>query len=284
MDSETLRFLSELEAGRQALDIAGAVLLLAVGWIAAGWVKRAVRRALDRVERLDPTLAPLIAGSARYAILIFVVVAVVAQLGIQTTSILAALGAAGLAIGLAFAGHAVECRRRGHPAGAAAVQGGRLYRRRGPDRHGRRDRPVHHQDARLRRHLPRGAEQPDLEPLDFQLRAPGDPPTRRVALTVGIGHGDDMDAALATLRELMGGDGRVLTEPASNVRVTDLGDSAVILTPQCWATTGDHRRLLGPAPRPDQGKQAGAGPRRHFNSLPTDRHPPIPRRRGGGRG
>lgn len=104
MDSETLRFLSELEAGRQALDIAGAVLLLAVGWIAAGWVKRAVRRALDRVERLDPTLAPLIAGSARYAILIFVVVAVVAQLGIQTTSILAALGAAGLAIGLALRG------------------------------------------------------------------------------------------------------------------------------------------------------------------------------------
>src|SRR5690606_27681857 len=60
--------------------------------------------AADRSGRVDSTLRPVLGTVARYAILIIVGVAALGQLGVQTASILAALGAAGLAIGLALQG------------------------------------------------------------------------------------------------------------------------------------------------------------------------------------
>ncbi len=87
-----------------ALNLLVAILILAIGWVAAGWVQRLLRRALARVERLDATLRLLLASVARYAVLAFAVLAASAQLGIQTASLLALVGAAGLAIGLALQG------------------------------------------------------------------------------------------------------------------------------------------------------------------------------------
>ena len=84
--------------------IAGAVAIFVFGYIAAGYFGRGVVRLADRTGRLDPTLKPVIRSVVRYAIIIIVVVAALAQLGVQTASILAALGAAGLAIGLALQG------------------------------------------------------------------------------------------------------------------------------------------------------------------------------------
>jgi len=86
------------------IDIVGAIVILIVGWIVAGWGERWVRRAADRSGRVDATLKPLFGSIVRYAILIFAIVAVLAQFGVQTTSIIAVLGAAGLAIGLALQG------------------------------------------------------------------------------------------------------------------------------------------------------------------------------------
>jgi len=86
------------------IDIVGAIVILIVGWIAAGWGERWVRRAADRSGRVDATLKPLFGSIVRYAILIFAIVAVLAQFGVQTTSIIAVLGVAGLAIGLALQG------------------------------------------------------------------------------------------------------------------------------------------------------------------------------------
>ena len=81
----------------------GGLALLFVGRIAAKWVRRIVRRMLERL-RLDATLIPFLASVAYYLVLIMVVVAVMAQVGIQTASLLAVIGAAGLAIGLAMRG------------------------------------------------------------------------------------------------------------------------------------------------------------------------------------
>ncbi len=78
--------------------------VLVFGYLAAGWGGRAIGRGLERTGRLDPTLLPVLAAAIRYGILIFVFVAALSQLGVQTTSVLAALGAAGLAIGLALQG------------------------------------------------------------------------------------------------------------------------------------------------------------------------------------
>ena len=70
----------------------------------AGWVRSAVNRALGKVPNMDNTLRPFLANMVRWVILAFVIVAVLNQFGVETTSMIAVLGAAGLAIGLALQG------------------------------------------------------------------------------------------------------------------------------------------------------------------------------------
>ena len=78
------------------LDVLGAVAILIAGVIVAGWARRSVLRMLNRAPRVDETLKPVIASVVRYGILVFVLIAVLAQFGVQTTSIIAPLAAAGL--------------------------------------------------------------------------------------------------------------------------------------------------------------------------------------------
>src|SRR5205085_1299141 len=98
-----------LVAELQLLVVSGSVklvvgiIILAVGWTLATWAKRGLEAGLARLP-LDLTLKPLIASLARYAILILTLLLVVQQFGVQTTSLIAVLGAAGLAIGLALQG------------------------------------------------------------------------------------------------------------------------------------------------------------------------------------
>jgi small conductance mechanosensitive channel len=92
--------------GGVAVNLVVAGITLAVTFWAAGWVARFMRRTLNRVHRSapDPTLESFSASLARYAVIAVGLVAVLQQLGVQTTSILAVLGAASLAIGLALQG------------------------------------------------------------------------------------------------------------------------------------------------------------------------------------
>jgi len=80
------------------------LVLLVVGFPVAGWVARNVRTVLARMGHVDPTVQPIIGAIARYTILFFVFVAALSAIGIQTASLFAVLGAAGLAIGLALQG------------------------------------------------------------------------------------------------------------------------------------------------------------------------------------
>jgi small conductance mechanosensitive channel len=87
-----------------AVNVLIAVLILVAGWILAGWVGRWVRELVGHSHYIDATLKPLVASFIRYIILALTVVAVLGQFGVQTTSLIALLGAAGLAIGLAIQG------------------------------------------------------------------------------------------------------------------------------------------------------------------------------------
>ncbi len=78
------------------------VVLLA-GWIVAGWAQRIVRRGLMRTQ-FDVTLTKFLSGLTRWGILILVFIALLGYLGVATASFAAVIGAAGLAIGLAFQG------------------------------------------------------------------------------------------------------------------------------------------------------------------------------------
>ncbi len=81
-----------------------AVLVLVAGSIIGKWVARTVAVALARSGAIDETARPAFAAAARYAVLLVAIVAALSQIGVQTASLIAALGAAGLAIGLALQG------------------------------------------------------------------------------------------------------------------------------------------------------------------------------------
>jgi small conductance mechanosensitive channel len=113
MDSKATEFIVATRAAltqagnllvQYAFSIVGAILLLTLGWIAARLLHRWVLTGLSNIQHFDLTLARFFANFLRYAVLIMVLVAALGQFGVQTASILAVLGAAGLAIGLALQG------------------------------------------------------------------------------------------------------------------------------------------------------------------------------------
>ncbi len=94
-------------AGDLAVNLVVAVIILTVTWWAAGWASRLVRRLIARVHGAGPpdvTLQSFAGSLARYLVIVVGLIAVLQQLGVQTTSILAVLGAASLAVGLALQG------------------------------------------------------------------------------------------------------------------------------------------------------------------------------------
>jgi small conductance mechanosensitive channel len=101
----------------------GAVAVLVIGRWVAGTLRKATVKGLER-GKVDPALVPFLSGMVYYVLLTIVVVAVLNLFGIQTTSIIAVLGAAGLAVGLAlqgtpsnFAAGTIPARHRYHQAG-----------------------------------------------------------------------------------------------------------------------------------------------------------------------
>jgi small conductance mechanosensitive channel len=87
-----------------SFSILGAIVLFALGWFIARLLHRWALAGMMRIKHFDVTLAHFLANIIRYALLVLVLVTVLGQFGVQTASIIAALGAAGLAIGLALQG------------------------------------------------------------------------------------------------------------------------------------------------------------------------------------
>src|SRR6185312_12460510 len=85
-------------------SVIGAILLIVVGYLVAGLVERGVKAALGQVHGFDATLRHFFSQMARYLVLTLMLVMVLGQFGVQTASIIAAIGAIGLAIGLALQG------------------------------------------------------------------------------------------------------------------------------------------------------------------------------------
>ena len=84
------------------INVVGALVIIVVGFMAAGWVRRALDRALSRSGKMDATLVRFFGSLVRYAIIAFVIIAALQRFGVEATSLVAVFGAAGLAIGLAL--------------------------------------------------------------------------------------------------------------------------------------------------------------------------------------
>src|SRR5690606_6808323 len=87
-----------------SFSVLGAIILIIAGFIVAGALQRWTYRGLGRFPSFDETLRRFLSKIVRYGVLVLVGVTVLAQFGVQTASIIAALGAVGLAVGLALQG------------------------------------------------------------------------------------------------------------------------------------------------------------------------------------
>ncbi|HER25474.1 MAG TPA: mechanosensitive ion channel [Rhodospirillales bacterium] len=238
MDEKTLKLAEQLmDIGLvYALDILGAVAILIVGWIVAGWAGRLTKRTIHNIPKVDNTVGPIAAGFARYAVLAFVMVAVLAQFGIETTSILAVFGAAGLAIGLAL---------QGTLSNIAAGMMLLLLRPFSVNEYIDADgisgtvEEIGLFTTRLTMSDGLAITAPNSSLWGSTIINYSRNPRRRISLTIGIAYSDDVNAAMAELLALMEADKRVLGDPAPAIFVADLADSSVNMTLMCWTASGD---------------------------------------------
>ncbi len=212
------------------LEIAAALAILVLGWWLAGRVQKLILRTLNRLPRMDTTLKPFISSVARYAIIAITLVAVLARLGIQTTSIIAVLGAAGLAIGLALQGTLQNIAAgimllllRPFKVGDYIDAGGIAGT---VDEIGLFTTDMTTYDG-VYRSVP-NASLWNTSILNYSRL-----PTRRMDIPVGIAYEDDVEKAMTLLLDHLKQDNRVLSEPAPQVLVTGLGESSVDLSLRC---------------------------------------------------
>ncbi|MCZ6605239.1 MAG: mechanosensitive ion channel [Alphaproteobacteria bacterium] len=226
------------EIGSTYVIVAGeAVILLILGWIAARWIAWAVRRALTGRRHIDQMLVGFFASAIRYGVLAFVIIAVLARLGIQTASLIAVLGAVGLAIGFALrdtlahvAAGILLLTIRPFGIGDYVEVGGIA---------GKID------EIRLFSTAMNTSDNvhiivPNSQLWGDAIRNYNTNSTRRIDITVGIGYGDAIGEAIAAAQAVVAGDSRVLQTPAPDFLVTGLGDSAVDLLVRVWCKREDN--------------------------------------------
>jgi small conductance mechanosensitive channel len=216
--------------------LAAALAIFVIGYIAARLAGDWAHRIIVHASRVDSTLAPIVSTTVRYGILIFVVVSALAQIGVATTSVLAVLGAAGLAIGLALQGTLSNI--------AAGIM--LLWLR--PFKAG--DFIETASAAGTVREIGLFATQIDTydgiyrfvpnaslwnQPLSNFTRNP----SRMTDIVIGIGYGSDANKAREVLLDLARSDPRVRSTPEPLVYVDNLGDSAVVLRYRVWIGTAD---------------------------------------------
>ncbi len=234
----TLATLTNLmvEWGLQAI---GALVVLFIGRIAAKWVRKLVRRMLERVG-VEATLVPFLTSLAYYVVLVMVVVSVLGSFGIRTVSLLAVLGAAGLAIGLALQGTLSNLAAGvmllvfrpfrpgdyvdgGGTAGSVASIGLFYTTLNTPD-----NVCIIAPNSRIHGGMIK----------NYSANA-----TRRIDFVLGVSYDDDIGVAIKTINQILKSDERILKDPEPVVAVNELGGSAINIVVRPWCKKEDYTAL-----------------------------------------
>lgn len=218
------------------LNILGAIVILVVGWLIAGWVSKRIRGICEKSDRMDQTLTPLITKIVRILILFATFIAVLSKFGFETTSLVALLGAAGLTIGLAMQGTLSNVAAgvmllsfRPFEVGNFVSLGGTVGI---VDEIGLFVTKMHTLDN-VFLILPNSRIW-GAEILNYSRNE-----TRRVDMVFGISYKDDIDKAFRIIREALDAESRVLKEPEPLIAVGKLGDSSVDILVRPWTKTPD---------------------------------------------
>lgn len=221
------------------LRVVGAVAVLIIGRMVAGLLRRMVRRALESREA-DVTLVPFVSNLVYYLALAFVLIAVLSLFGVQTASLVALLGAAGLAVGLALQG------TLSHFASGIMLLIFRPFRVGDYVAVGDTKGTVEELgifSTTLRSPDNIKITVPNSEIYGSSIHNYDGYPTRRVDILIGVSYDDDIEAAREIIRRVVEGDQRVLADPPLQTVVTDLADSSVNLSVRPWCRTDDYWTL-----------------------------------------
>ncbi|GGE41515.1 hypothetical protein GCM10007421_14490 [Halopseudomonas oceani] len=216
--------------------LALALLTLLIGWWLIGRLMKAMNGVMTK-RNLEPTLHGFIGSMVSVALKVLLLISVAGMVGIETTSFIAVLGAAGLAVGLAlqgslanFAGGALILFLRPFRAGeyieaqgvAGTVDSIQIFNTvlKTPD-----NKTVI---------VPNGSLS-NGNIINYSRQA-----TRRVDLNIGIDYSDDLKQAKDILMGLAQGDSRVLKDPEPVVWLVSLGDNSVNLSLRMWTKTEDY--------------------------------------------
>lgn len=227
------------EMTSQLLDYAIGLLTglgtLIIGFFISSRLGRATRRLVDSTQRISNTLAPVAGSTVRYAGIVLTLVIALGQIGVETTSLIAVLGAAGLAIGLALQGTLANVAAgvmllllRPFEAGdwieAAGISG--------------IAREIGLFTTRIDTFDNVSISVPNSTIWSSTVINHARHKNRRLDLDIGIGYGSDLDAAEKALLSLCD-DPRIHAEPAPVFLVTGYGDSAINVRLRLWADYDD---------------------------------------------
>ena len=218
------------------LKIIAAIAIFIIGKIIAKMIKSGVAKAMTR-SKSDPILISFTTNILYAGLLAFVVIAALGQLGIQTTSFIAILGAAGLAIGLALQGSLSNFAsgvlmiifrpfKQGdfiEGAGVAGVV-----------------EEVHIFNTVMRTGDNKTIIIPNGSLMNGNIVNYSTKPTRRLDFVFGIGYDDDLRKAKEVLEEILNNDERILKDPAITIGILELADSSVNIAARPWVKSADY--------------------------------------------
>ena len=219
-----------------ALSLVLALAIFFIGRMIANTIAKITKSMMTRAK-IDEILVDFIAGIVRVGLILFVIVAALTQLGVDTTSLVALIGAAGIAIGLAlkdslqnFASGVMLILFRPFKAGDFVEAGGSMG--------------VVEKISIFSTVMRTGDNREVIIPnggiyggtiTNFSAR-----PTRRVDMVFGIGYESDLKLAKDLLQKLLDEDDRILAEPAPVIAVGELADSSVNILCRPWVNSGDY--------------------------------------------
>lgn len=213
------------------MSMVGAVVILTVGWIGARFLHNMALKAVLKSGKIDQTVGRFFADVARYAVLVFTIIAVLAKFGVQTASIITVLGALGLAVGFALQGTLSNVAaglfilflrpfKIGDFIEAAGTSGTvsaiNLFT--------------------IELNTPDNVLTivPNSAIIGGTIKNYTTNPKRRVDFLMGIAYEDDIDKAIGIMKGVITADSRIATDPEPVLVVGELADSSVNLIVRVW--------------------------------------------------
>lgn len=219
-----------------SIKIVTAIAIFVIGRWLVSVVTRVLRNTLARLD-MEDTLQRFLCNIANTVLLLVVIIAAIGALGVQTTSLLAVLGAAGLAVGLALQGSLSNF------AAGVLIVAFRPYKVGNFIEAGGVSGTV--EEVQIFTTVLKSPDNkkiivPNSQIMNGTIINFSANDERRVDLVVGCSYDDDLDKVHRVLSEIVASDPRVLTEPAPNIAVTNLGDSSIDFVVRPWVNAADY--------------------------------------------